>query len=564
MKNRVDLQAEEVIRVLHLSDFHFRTQHQWDAERVLLDLTGDIRTFVDRGLQPHMVVLSGDLAFSGQRSEYLLASQWIDEYLVKTLPGFDKKDLFIIPGNHDVDRRKVTVPILELEEDARRKGQDAIASLLKGKAKKDLLRRHQEYLRFANQHRNNDSKLKEIWWAEKRKFGNTVVGVAGLASSLMSSGDKDRGNPVVSRFQLNEVFKHLENVDICLVVIHHPLDYLHEHDKKEVEERIKLKCSVLLRGHLHEKKTVSYRDPDHQYLELATGSVYAGSRYRNAFQLIELDISKRKARVHYRCWEDGAWRADLMAYKGSPTGIGKLSLRVFRSPSKIKREKGKNRDDVLRRGVQSTPLTVDTLIWTRTLLELPLKTGVVRKVRELLGTIRMQAFEYLQGIEPRLLDRQVRANIFIADYRQAGDGVGYVLCMAEELRINMNHPSEWHMKFRPGQGATGMVFSEGIQRFSRRLSKEEGQWETVFALSEEQKAAIHKDLEWILSLPLKDPASRETLAVLNIDGLDHALNDGILASMAVRSVAEIYAMEILLAEQAKTRLILGRRSYGNA
>lgn len=548
-KDKSDLQKGEVIRVLHLSDFHFREKDQWNAERVLIKMSGAISDFVNGGLKPDLVVLSGDLAHSGKRQEYKLASQWIDEYLMKALHGFQKSNLFIVPGNHDVDRDKIPLTLVNLEKDARKKGRDAIAELLKGKKKKALLKRHSEYLKFVNQHRNGDSELAEIWWAEKRTFGSIVLGIAGLASSLASSGDEDRNNLFVSLFQLNEVFKHLENanVNICLVAIHHPFDYLCEEDKEDVEQRIRQNCSILLRGHLHQKKSVEHRDPDYSYLELAAGSAYAGTKFPNAFQLIELDVPKRKIRVNYRRWEGDEWIIDRNAYKANAKGIATFSLRVSGLPKKER--------------TKPNPQLGKTLIWSRTLLEVPLKAGLLRELRELLSAIRTYTYDYLYGFEARLKDEQIRANIFIADYRQASDGVGYILYMPDELRIKMTHPAEWHMKFRPGQGATGMVFTDGQQRFSRRLSKEAGEWETILPLTKEQKDAAHKDLEWILSLPLKDPATRETMAVLNIDGLDHPFNDELLSSVAVRSIADIYAIEILLAEQAKVRLNLTSRPH---
>jgi predicted MPP superfamily phosphohydrolase len=540
------------IRVLHLSDFHFRAKSNWDAEPVLIELGGAIRELVDAGLAPDMIVLSGDLAFSGQRTEFLSAAKWIDKVLLKSLRGFDKKNLFIVPGNHDVDRSKVTTGVKAIEDHCRKSGQEEITEVLTGSDKKAVLNRHKEYLAFANRYRPSSTKLNSIWWAEKRRFGPVAVGIAGIASSLISSGDEDYGKLIVSRYQLNQVFGKLNDVDICIGIIHHPFGYIHEVDQNEVETRIMQRCSILLRGHLHRKKSVLHKSPDHAVLELATGSSYAGSDYPNAFQLIELDTVASRVRVYYRRWQDGEWIADLTAYKATNKGIGTFLLRVFKKTTRRKKPKRK-----VGKGFKypsATDTISGTLLWARTLPRLPITRSIIMEMSEVLSSVRTKAYNYLRRQNAGLLNKQVRANIFLADYRQAKDGFAYLLYMPDELRIKMDHSPEWHLKFRPGQGTTGMVFNEGNQRLARRLSKKAGEWEAVLPLTKDQKSDAHKDLTWILSYPLRDPVSRETLGVLNIDGLTHEFDDGALTEMMLSLSPEILAIEVLLAKQPKIRV----------
>ena len=62
--------ADQPIRLLHLSDVHFSEGKRWDADPVLRALAGFIRTQVGAGLAPDLVVITGDLAFSGKPEEY--------------------------------------------------------------------------------------------------------------------------------------------------------------------------------------------------------------------------------------------------------------------------------------------------------------------------------------------------------------------------------------------------------------------------------------------------------------------------------------------------------------
>lgn len=61
------------IRIMHLSDVHFRVGKAWDAEPVLRGLADFIASEVEQGMIPDLVVFSGDMAFSGTKAEYDLA-----------------------------------------------------------------------------------------------------------------------------------------------------------------------------------------------------------------------------------------------------------------------------------------------------------------------------------------------------------------------------------------------------------------------------------------------------------------------------------------------------------
>lgn len=192
--------------------------------------------------------------------------------------------------------------------------------------------------------------------------------------------------------------------------------------------------------------------------------------------------------------------------------------------------------------------------WQRVALKLPIKPSALDEIGQLLEHIRKSAFDRLYPMNTSLSDRQIRGNIFLADYAKVAEGIVFELFMPVELRKNMNYPPEWQIRFSPGQGATGCVFVEGDQRVARRTSTNEGEWESVFRMSDELKEKVHKDLKWIVSLPLKERASQTTLAVLNIDGLDCDFNDEQLATIVKGTIRDIRGLEMLIASQPKVNL----------
>jgi 3',5'-cyclic AMP phosphodiesterase CpdA len=125
-------EKERVICILHLSDVHFRVGKAWDAEPVTRALAHFIKTEVQSGLAPDLVVFSGDLAFSGKAEEYKLARDWLENQLWPALGGdLPHNRLLLIPGNHDVDRGKVGAGVRSMQQGLlSARTQDQIAALL--------------------------------------------------------------------------------------------------------------------------------------------------------------------------------------------------------------------------------------------------------------------------------------------------------------------------------------------------------------------------------------------------------------------------------------------------
>ena len=100
--------TDQPIRILHLSDIHFRASKTWDSDPVLRALTDFVGKNVEAEGPPDLIAITGDLAFSGRPDEYKLARTWLDQLWPKL--GRPPKDhLLLVPGNHDVDRIKVNL-----------------------------------------------------------------------------------------------------------------------------------------------------------------------------------------------------------------------------------------------------------------------------------------------------------------------------------------------------------------------------------------------------------------------------------------------------------------------
>ncbi len=91
----------------HFSDLHFRARDDFDRARVLGALWDDVRRQMSRGLVPDFLMITGDIAFSGKAEEYKRAEI---EFIIPLLEmtGIDRERLFLVPGNHDLNRARIS------------------------------------------------------------------------------------------------------------------------------------------------------------------------------------------------------------------------------------------------------------------------------------------------------------------------------------------------------------------------------------------------------------------------------------------------------------------------
>jgi hypothetical protein len=141
------------IRLLHLSDIHFRADTAWDQEPIPRHLAKFIAGEVADGLVPDCVVITGDLAYSGKADEYMAARAWLEQALWPALSpelaaALPRDRLLLVPGNHDVDRARVGGGVRRIQDGLLiDQSQEAIAELLRDQDERELvLKRHIAYL----------------------------------------------------------------------------------------------------------------------------------------------------------------------------------------------------------------------------------------------------------------------------------------------------------------------------------------------------------------------------------------------------------------------------------
>lgn len=304
--------------VLHLSDSHIgHPDRGLDSRSVLKPLIDDVaQIHLERGLQPNLVVFSGDLAFG-----HLPTSSLVEQYnegrafLSRVLEAAGVKlgnvPILIVPGNHDLNRTRIDASqtnwILAHKDE---ESDDAIHNLMakQGVQWSRILERQEEYSTFVNELTTSELEYeKELNLLTGKIVHNGIkIGLAGFNSSWACAGDDDHGGLWIGRHQLQVAWEKLEDTEFRIAVAHHPVGWLSASDRRLVKERIQTHYRILFHGHEHS----SWFSDSDGHLTIESGACYQGSTKENAYSWIEIDFDSKKANLHLRGWSDrgsGGW-----------------------------------------------------------------------------------------------------------------------------------------------------------------------------------------------------------------------------------------------------------------
>lgn len=329
---------------LHLSDLHFRAgeQHTWDENIVLEALLEDVRARIrEDGFRPDLILVSGDIAFSGKQQEYALASAFFEELLSAT--QLSRDCIFPVPGNHDVDRKAIS------------RGAQAIAGSLTGRESTNavlntaadrqlLFDRFRGYAAWLNEYLGGHLAFDDerYYYVHTLELAGQRLALMGLNSAWVAASDEDRASGLLlgerqTRSALREAAQ--AGATLTIALLHHPFDWLREFDQNDSAALLLDRCDLVLHGHLHQAAATRLTSPDGEATILACGACYKTRQYPNMYNWVQLtvdaDTGAAQARVHLRRYSDargGFWAPDTLTYRNVPDGVYSFPVRGLPLP----------------------------------------------------------------------------------------------------------------------------------------------------------------------------------------------------------------------------------------
>ncbi|NIM13175.1 MAG: NACHT domain-containing protein [Candidatus Aminicenantes bacterium] len=284
MKNKVN--------ILHLSDLHFGDESLTMAakRKNVLERMVEIIKKEDRLWKPHLLVISGDIGWKGEKDDYQHAKKW----LIQILDALEltSKELIICAGNHDIDLKEAQFLVSPSNS------QDA-----------DNLLRVENIHRFSKPFENYISFCQEMGivpYSIGTEYSFMVGSrkVEGLRFIILNSAWFCRKNKMnklwigLPHLQIMEASGQLGNKDMVnIALIHHPPEWLDEEENNSYGKRLNTYqyltqyCSLVLSGHVHGAIKKSDLKCEQAFLFIG-GSSYSGDCVRNNFSLFQVDIEK--------------------------------------------------------------------------------------------------------------------------------------------------------------------------------------------------------------------------------------------------------------------------------
>jgi predicted phosphodiesterase len=310
-----------MLTFIHLSDIHFSSgddASQFDLnQQIRRALLEDLGARQADGAHYDALLVTGDIAYSGKEEEYDSAKQWLEEVYLRT--GLSMKRTYVVPGNHDVDRRLVepTFPLWASHEDIRRAANSVhwratIETQLKRDRSHLLLAPLRTYNGFAQGCACKTTADDLAWSIDfpcPLELG-FIVRLRGLNSALISDAGDAPSKLLVSEFQTAKLADAPGVINV--VLCHHPPDWLM--DKAALREVLRRFAPVTLFGHEHSVRV----DYDEKQVQLFAGAVQPSRNetgWLPTYHILQLAIAgtagqpELRVRVHTREFHNFRFRA---------------------------------------------------------------------------------------------------------------------------------------------------------------------------------------------------------------------------------------------------------------
>lgn len=283
------------LKLLHISDIHFKDY----KDNQYLDLDKEIQREIELDLSAlkesygniDIVLIGGDIAYSGREEEYNYAYSWIQH--ICDITGCKEENVLSVPGNHDVERTKIG-PVTKMVHDKFKKSRNrteidqALTEILLHKSSSEqLLQPIQNYNSFAARYGAlPESNL--LYWEKNFQLDGRILRIRGLNSALVSNSTDDENTSKLILGSSQTSFLR-ENGLIYLVMCHHPSSWLIDGESAMTD--LKAKASILLFGHKH-----SYSDDvlNNRNLVLAAGAMQPSrheSNWEPRYNILDLSIN---------------------------------------------------------------------------------------------------------------------------------------------------------------------------------------------------------------------------------------------------------------------------------
>lgn len=296
---------------LHISDLHFGGHERYNQNVVTNSMLNDLKTtLTNKQKIIDFIFISGDITYSGQKSEFSLFDDFLSE--LQNITHVDNNNTVICPGNHDINR--ADLPLMVKDASSKIDNRDIVSKILGSKDERE---------KFLTGLKNyNDYILKRFPWANNStefNFSNTInyslndikISVLSLNSSWLAVGNgNEKGELVLGERQVREALDRIDDPHIVISLMHHSFEWLKWFDKKDVKGMLDRRVDFILTGHEHIDDAFQKVSAITETFYFSSGSLYDSRSYNNTYNIVEIDFETGVNTILFRQYNDkngGVW-----------------------------------------------------------------------------------------------------------------------------------------------------------------------------------------------------------------------------------------------------------------
>ncbi len=318
------------ICILHLSDFHvgkdgYGQQHLF--EQILAHL--------ESRQQPDLLLITGDIANHGLKAQY---RTFITQFLKPLRQRLPDLPIFMVPGNHDVDRAQARS---SHRYDMLDPCPDFFLPNKKGRQQREAL--HPRFKAYV-------TALKAFtptqWltsaqgsYSQSLTLKGHDLGILLLNTAWLAGDDGEKEKLRLGQEMVREGLKQHKATGTLLVLGHHPLTWLHEKDQEKLKALFGQRQLIYLCGHVHQGKG---QCEEGAFLHISAGACFQAREnpiWVNGFQWYHLDPAMGQLLVEPLAWDAGhqEWKTNPTAFpnKRRVTGQDRWLFEIPKTPGKL-------------------------------------------------------------------------------------------------------------------------------------------------------------------------------------------------------------------------------------
>ncbi len=314
------------LRILHFSDFHLDGSHIKEAETLLHFMC---KSLEDKKGLIDLIVFTGDMVNQGGHGfENLdVAFSKFDEIVITKLCevlGLPKERFIFVPGNHDIDYKKVDKFAEKGIEEDLNEGEDHVADVIRENSESPHLSRAEDFKSFE---RNFYTPLYSPETYSHSPFqSNFILEINGMKVGVTSlntvwrCGPDDKGKLVMGLFQIDESQPFLKGCQVKIAATHYRYDKMKEFEVDPLKMKLADNYDIFLSGHTH-SNYVGFigASNGNSFFDVNTAGTLAANNYTNdkkhtnAYQIITYSPGVQVEITEY-CQSEGSHFAQDMNF----------------------------------------------------------------------------------------------------------------------------------------------------------------------------------------------------------------------------------------------------------